>query len=234
MSQTKLCYCGAACGYKCSICKKSYCSKECQTKDWPSHKKVCNSISTNTQTNSKSYNENSKIVKDLRWIEHVRRIKFTENEIRILYSDFYSLNKDDQLTYIKLRMDILADDLLDHNELQILFDQLDYVERYQDLLTLIIKQPRITANYFEETSKNIQYNVIKWDWDLSKFTKLRHHEWMMDLKYTLENIKGTELAKLIRSKLPDIDLFHHKYFYADKYIKVGDELRVKLKDTLSK
>ncbi len=44
--QQPLCnYCGQPSHKKCAVCRTSYCSQECQTQDWSTHKVVCRSLS---------------------------------------------------------------------------------------------------------------------------------------------------------------------------------------------
>ena len=75
-----------------------------------------------------------------------------EDKLNLLKSDFEKLNDENKNKLLDFKMELLANDLLVEEELYQLFEQLDLMERYSDMLVLIIQQPaRISMHQFTTT-----------------------------------------------------------------------------------
>jgi len=93
-------------------------------------------------------------------------------------------------------------DLLSEQELWILFEQLDTSERYNDMLSLLMKYTGSITKHFEATSSVFRYNLQhKWNWDLKTLGNLSEQEWYTDLLLLAKRTYGYKISKLITDRL---------------------------------
>jgi hypothetical protein len=93
-------------------------------------------------------------------------------------------------------------DLLTEQELWILFEQLDMVERYADMLSLLMKYTGSITKHFEATSAVFRYNLQhKWNWDLKTLGNLSEKEWHTDLLLLAKRTYDYKISKLITDRL---------------------------------
>ena len=114
--------------------------------------------------------------------EEAENKKMDENDKRIMESDFKELSSTDKERYLNIKMKLLGWDLVDEYEIGEMFMQNDELERYSDMLLMIIRYPREIEKIYEETATFYKYNMeYKWDWDLSKLTYMPVKSWIYDL-----------------------------------------------------
>lgn len=125
-------------------------------------------------------------------------------EIKLLNSDFTQLNNNDKNKYLNIKLKLMRKDLLVEQELYFLFEELDLVERYNDMLNLLIHYPKYIGNHYEITSDFFNYNIgSKWDWNLDNIENLSIDELKCDL-ITVLQLKGSrkmKIQKLVYDKL---------------------------------
>lgn len=148
------------------------------------------------------------------WNNHKKNCE--DEEARLLNSKFCNLNHNDKNKYLDIKMKLHCNDLLDEYETYMTFEKLDQVERYSDMLRLLIAHPRLIANHFDGTSEIFKYNIEhKWNWDLSELTFLTQNQWKMDLLTAVimnEYFSKNELANLIKKRLfKDVTNYRKEY-----------------------
>ena len=79
--------------------------------------------------------------------------------IKLLISNFKNLSIDNKKIYLDTKIEMLKWDYMRELEACKLFDELDMVERYSDLLYMIIMHPILIYRYYENNSKNNKYNL---------------------------------------------------------------------------
>lgn len=195
------CICGANTKYRCGRCNKKYCSPKCQVEDWIKHKRICNTKETQY---------------DLKKIEEICGECFGEDCTRILTTRFYLLNDADKNIYLDTKLKLLNGDLIVPRDICVMFDQLDAMNRFSDLLYITILHPRIISEHFEKTYDSTHYDIVHtWDWDLEKLTKMKKDQWRMDLVEISGLINGTKLGELIKAKVPEMTTQEKANFYAE-------------------
>ena len=116
------------------------------------------------------------------YIDNFIKEKFSNEQINLLTSEFSNLNHNNKNEYLNLQMILCRNDLLNYQNLCILFEQLDLMERYEDIITMVMHYPGIIINHYEVTSEIFRYNIEhKWIWDLNKLTSMSSDQWKMDL-----------------------------------------------------
>lgn len=169
----------------CSKCKfVKYCSKQCQINDWKDHEYFC------------------KRIDELRQMEKMRvnKKKFTNEELDVLIKNFFSLTAEEKNTYVDVQMSLLTDDLLPIFDICLLFERLDMIERYSEVLTILCKYPQLIIQHYEGTGDDFPYNIKnKWDWNLENKPPLKATDWRADLESIL--YVDTKLTRLISKKL---------------------------------
>ena len=135
--------------------------------------------------------------------------KLSDDLKRILLSNFYDLSETEKNKYLDSKLKFYEWDLINEKDACELFDQLDSMERYSDILLLLIAHPVLISGYFEEKSSSHKYNMEhKWDWDLSKLTYVPINSWIYDLSMTskLINEKLRTLMRINIMKRYNIDI----------------------------
>jgi|SRR5690606_13218258 len=144
---------------------------------------------------------------DLRRLQYISN-KFNENfsaeEIRLLTKDFSRLNANEKNQCLDNKLRLMKKDLLIDQELCILFEQLDILQRYHDILSLIIRYPRIIEFHYEATSGLFHYNIkYNWDWNLDNNLFSNPDETKFDLitMLRLKDSNNKKLQQLVLDKL---------------------------------
>lgn len=134
-------------------------------------------------------------------IEELRGSAFDSDIKRILTSSFNKLNPDDKNKYLNERMNLLRSDYQTDDEIAELFVFLDKMDRYEDVMTLIVLHSDLMEEYFHESQSYCKYNIqYKWDKNISNFAL--KDQLLTDLKEISEDLdKYNKLKILVIDKI---------------------------------
>ena len=210
METLRICKCGKHGKYICSKCKYiHYCSSECQRTDWNNHKNNC-----------LKWSKNIELLEELKRIENIREEKFTDDETRLLTSNFFDLDDNDKNKYLDLKMDLNAGDLINEVDACKMFTMMDIMKRYSDMLRLLIQYPKLISDHFENTPSQYRHNIeYNWDWNLEELTFITPDQWKLDLILTYGLIPNTKIARLIKSRVFKDKNIKKEYKRITKYIQ---------------
>lgn len=139
----------------------------------------------------------------IKYCEDITKTKYESNDKRILSTKYSKLTIEEKNKCCDMKMDLIAEDLQNEEEACALFDQLDNVERYSDMLRLIIQYPELMSAYYEVMSQVSKYNLDqKWDGDLEKLIYVTKNDWLYDLiSVVQEKHEMRRIFNLLQSKM---------------------------------
>ncbi len=129
-------------------------------------------------------------------IEELKGSVFDTDMKRILTSSFNKLNPDDKNKYLDERMRLLRSDYQTDDEISELFVFLDKMERYEDVMKLIVLHSDLMEEYFHESQSYCKYNIqYKWDKNISNFAL--KDQLLTDLKEISEDLDKYNKFKIL-------------------------------------
>jgi hypothetical protein len=140
--------------------------------------------------------------KRIQKIEKSLGAQYDSETVRILTTPFSKLNHDEKLRHLDERMTLLRNEYQnDDDEICDLFDLLDKMEKYEDMLIIILHHTTLIGKYYNDSYTYVKYNLqYKWDKDITNFNYMTLDQWLNDLK----NI-SMELEKYNKLKLCVVD-----------------------------
>lgn len=146
------------------------------------------------------------------WITHKKECVSREKKIDSNQSN-NSTNK-----YLDTQMKLFNSDSLDEQSLIMLFERLDLVEKYSDMMRIAISYPEIICRHYDATCDLFKYNITnKWNGDLIETEIMTTDQWKMDLLTTILRIENgyvdkSNFVELIREKVfKNIEDLYGKY-----------------------
>lgn len=142
---------------------------------------------------------------DLKRVQKIEKsigAQYDSETIRILTTPFSKLNRDEKMRHLDERMMLLRNEYLnDDDEICDLFDLLDKMEKYEDMLTIIMYHTALIGKYYDDSYTYVKYNLqYKWDKDVTNFNYMTLDQWLNDFK----NV-SMELPKYNKLKLCVVD-----------------------------
>jgi hypothetical protein len=127
-------------------------------------------------------------------------LKFDDNVIELFKQNFQSLNTDQANQVIDAKFKLLGYDLLTEDDIHIMFEQLDKLKRYDDMMFLAASKPNHIYNIYVSSNWNIFKN---WDGTIND-TKFTNKEGIMSdllMNHFDNRFFGTKLASIIHKKV---------------------------------
>lgn len=112
-------------------------------------------------------------------VQKILKDKIDDDIMSILVADFNKLTNAEKYRSLDIRMLFILNGVLGVFCVKELFEQLDSMEKYEDMLRIIYKYPDHMCKHFEETSNTYHYNFEhKCYGDLGKMISKSKKKWL--------------------------------------------------------